>query len=135
MRLKPHVDFPSNALTNIQFTIKWPANSVNLIDFVSGIWNNTTGTNSDCSTTPLMPFLLQQQLILLTGSPKRNIPFLSFSHDQTSEGLADIKIDTSDWAVINNGFYHVELLGLDYTGIGLSQCRRLLYGALWDCGY
>ena len=30
VRLKPHDNYPDNVLTNLQFTISWPENNVNL---------------------------------------------------------------------------------------------------------
>jgi hypothetical protein len=115
VRLKPHVDFPDNTLTNVQFTIKWPANSVNLIDFVTGFGVEQQGPVTVANDTNYTVFI-SATTYPVNWIAETEYTILTFSHDQSGLGFGDISIDTSDWAAANNGVYYVELLGLDYTG-------------------
>jgi hypothetical protein len=115
VRLKPHVDYPDNILTNVQFTIKWPANSVNLIDFVTSFGVEQQGPVAVVNDTSYAVFI-SAATYPVNWIAETEYIILTFSHDQSGLGFGDISIDTSDWAVANNGVYYVELLGLDYTG-------------------
>ena len=116
VRLKPHEDYSDNVLTNLQFTISWPENSVNLINFVSaynvqqqGPVYTVNGTNYAIfiSATPLpVNWTAEEEYIVLT-----------FSHDQSGTGYADFLLSSDTWTQTNNGVYYIELLGIDKTGI------------------
>jgi hypothetical protein len=115
VRLKPHIDYPGNALTNVQFTIKWPANSVNLINFTSGFGIELQGPVVVVNDTSHAVFVSATTYPVDWDAETENT-ILTFSHDQSGLGFGDFTIDTSEWALTNNGVYYVELLGLDYTG-------------------
>ena len=130
VRLKPHVDYPDNALTNIQFTIKWPANSVNLIDLVSGIGLAQQGLTEIVNDTSYAVF------VSATNNPlgwiaETEVTVLTFLHDQSGLGYGDFAIDTYEWAVTHNGAYYLELYGLDYTGIVYHNAENSYLG---ECG-
>ena len=127
VRLKPHLDYPDNALTNVQFTVKWPAAMVNLIDFYSDFGVVQQGPVVVENDTNYAIFV-SATAIPIDWIAETEYTILTFSHDQSGEGYADFLIDTSEWAIINNGVYFVELLGLEYTGIVYSNAINTYLG-------
>lgn len=107
----------SSELTNLQFTIKWPENTVGLTNFLSdyelaqqGMVFNEEGFNyavfvSVPSSSMPVNWLAGEEYTLMT-----------FDHDQSWTGTIDILIAQDDWAIQNNGLYYAEMLGTDYTG-------------------
>ncbi len=130
VRLKPHVDYPDNALTNVQFTVKWPSSTVNLINFSSGFGVTQQGPVVIENDTNYAIFV-SATAIPVNWTAETEYTILTFSHDQTSEGYSDFLIDTLEWSVINNGVYYVELLGLDNTGIVYNNAMNTYVG---PCG-
>ncbi len=130
VRLKPHTGFPNNTITNIQFTIKWPANSVNLI-----------GLSSDYGVEQQGPVIVESDTcyaVFISTTPfpvnwvfETEYTILEFSHDQSGEGFADLLIETADWALNHNGIFYVELLGLNYTGNVYHNAENSYLG---ECG-
>jgi len=129
-RLKPNFDIDNNHITNIQFTIKWPAGTVNLIDFSSTYGVALQGSVTVENDTNYAVFVSTSN-IALTWDAGTEYTILSFSHDQSTTGYADFAIDTSNWSTANNGVYYVELLGLNYTGIVYGNASTVYLG---KCG-
>lgn len=130
VRLKPNVDILSNTLTNIQFTMKWPANTVDFINLYSDynveiqgpiVIENDTNFAVFVSTSP----------IPINWFSEIEYTILSFSHDQSSLGYINLIIDTGEWANSNNGTYYVELLGIDETGVVYQNALNIF---LETCG-
>jgi hypothetical protein len=130
VRLKPHIDYPGNALTNVQFTIKWPANSVNLIDFESGFGITQQGPVTVVNDTSYAIFV-SAVTYPVNWIAEIEYTILTFSHDQSGLGFGDFAIDTYDWAASNNGDYYVEMLGIDNTGIVYHIAENSYLG---ECG-
>jgi hypothetical protein len=116
VRAKPLSGLTGTSLTNIQFTVRWPGSTVNLVNFISaynlaqqGPVYQSGGFNYAIfsSATP----------IPISWTAGIEYVLLSFSHDQSGTGYADFLISDDDWTLGNNGAYYLELLGLDYTGI------------------
>jgi hypothetical protein len=116
VRLRPATTFEA-AVSNIQFTLKWPANTVSLTDF-----------ESDFNLEQQGPTLVEGDFnyavfatVPPTGVPANweageEIVILSFRHDQSGSGLFGIGFATGDWAENNNGLPYVEMLGSNATG-------------------
>ena len=132
VKLRPNSEIPVNTITNIQFTLKWPANSVDLIDFYSEYKVELQGSVIIENDTNYAIFV-SATTVPISWFSGMEYPILSFSHDQSGIGFLDLLIDTGDWAKINNGEFYVELLGIDETGIVsqnainilLEECCRL----------
>ena len=130
VKLKPHVDYPGNVLTNVQFTIKWPANTVNLMDFSSGFGVAQQGPVVVTNDTNYAVFVSAAN-VPIDWTTETEYTILTFSHDQSYGGFADFMIDTTNWAANNNGEYYIELLGLDYSGIVYHNAENTYMG---ECG-
>jgi hypothetical protein len=116
VKLKPIVNIIDNYITNIQFTVKWKSNTVNLINFYSDYDVELQGQISVANDTNFAIFasITPYPVDWIEGS---EYTILGFSHDQSGTGVTDFLIDKSQWSIMNNGVYYVELLGLDHTGI------------------
>jgi hypothetical protein len=130
VRLKPHLDFPDNAVTNIQFTLKWPANTVDLISFASAFGVEQQGPVMVESDTNYAIFISTTG-ISIDWVAESEYTILTFSHDQSGSGYADVLIDTSLWGFNHNGIYYLELLGLNYTGNVYHNAENTYMG---ECG-
>ena len=115
VRVKPGVNYAGTTLTNIQFTIKWPANSVNLINFASGFGIQQQGPIHVVSGINYAVFV-STPLVSVDWLAGTEYTVLSFSHDQSGVGYADFSLDASAWGLANNGGYYIELLGQNLTG-------------------
>ncbi len=127
VKIIPRSNITDNYLTNLQFTIKWPANTVNLVNFSTTYGVALQGTvNIENDTNYAVFVSTSNQLINWDANTEYTI--LSFSHDNSNTGYADFQIDTLSWATNNNGEYYIELLGLDYTGIVLENANNVYLG-------
>ncbi len=127
VKLIPRLNITDNYLTNLQFTIKWPANKINLVNFSTTYGVALQGTvNIENDTNYAVFVSTSNQLINWDANTEYTI--LSFSHDNSNTGYADFLIDTVSWATNNNGEYYIELLGLDYTGIVLENANNVYLG-------
>lgn len=130
VRVKPNTDIVDNYLTNIQFTIKWPDGTVNLTDISSSIGVTLQGSVVVDNDTNYAVFATATSL-LINWDANTEYSILNLSHDQSTSGYADFKIDTLSWATSNNGLYYIEFLGLDYTGIVYGNASNVYLG---KCG-
>jgi len=127
VKLKPADDISNNYLTNVQFTIKWPANTVNLIDFETDFGVFQQGPLFIENDTNYAIFV-STSTFPIDWIAENEYTILSFAHDQAGSGITDFLIDDSDWAVQNNGLYYVELLGTDQTGSVYHQATDVYLG-------
>jgi hypothetical protein len=130
--LKPDVDISDNTISNIQFTIKWPVNTVNLLNFSSDYGVALQGNVAVENDTNYAVFVSATP-IPIDWSAETEYSILSFAHDQMGTGTTDFIIDTSQWASLNNGSFYAELLGKNRTGmvyqnaidVSLGTCGNL----------
>jgi hypothetical protein len=130
VRLKPHLDFLNNTLTNFQFTISWPANSVNLNSFALGYGLLQQGPVYTIDGTSYAIFATATPLTV-NWTAEVEYAVLTFSHDQSGAGYADLLIADDAWTQANNGVYYVELLGSNKTGVTYHQAMNTYIG---ECG-
>lgn len=131
VRLKPAIDFESN-ITNIQFTLKWPENSVEFIDFHSDYKLQQQGpvfSHDGFNYAVFVSVAETSAGIPIDWQAGEAYVVLTFLHDQSGEGFADILIADDQWADDNNGLPFVELLGADYTGFIYQQALGSFIGA------
>ena len=129
VRLKPHDHYLDNTLTNLQFTIAWPANSVNLTDITSGYDVQQQGPVYTVGGTNYAIFISAIP-IAVNWTAETEYPVLTFSHDQSGTGYADFLLSSDAWTQTHNGLYYIELLGNDNTGILYHQVQNTYLG---DC--
>lgn len=115
VRLKPGADVNSD-LTNLQFTIKWPENTLSFSNFQSDYGLLQQGPlfiadGFNYAVFAVVP--LSSPVNWLAGEEQ---VVLSFDHDQSWTGTLDLLIAQDVWAAQNNGFYYVEMLGTDFSG-------------------
>ncbi len=128
--LKPDVNISDNSISNIQFTIKWPANTVNLLNFSSNYGVELQG-NFFIENDTNFAIFVSATPIPINWSAESEYTILSFAHDQLGTGTTDFIIDTSEWASLNNGSFYVELLGTDRTGMVYQNAPDVFLGT---CG-
>lgn len=126
VKLKPNTDYNST-ITNIQFTVKWPENTVDLTSFYSDFGVALQGPieEEDGFNYAIFISTLSTPINWNAGL---EYTILSFSHDQSGVGYANFEIETEDWAVENNGEYYFELLGIDNTGLIYGNASNIYLG-------
>ena len=130
VRLKPSVDYAGIPLTNIQFTLTWPANSVTLSDITSVYDLQQQGPVTVANNLNHAVFV-SAATTLINWTAGTEYTVLSFSHDHSGTGNGDFAIDASSWAVSNNGVFYAELLGNDFTGSIYHSAANAYLG---NCG-
>ncbi len=130
LRLKPHADFPANTLTNIQFTLSWPANTVNLLNFSTAYDIQQQGPVQQANGFNYAVFVSASS-IPVNWTAETEYTVLSFSHDHSGNGYAEFSVDESAWSAANNGTYYLEFLGQDYTGLVYQDAQNCYLGS---CG-
>ena len=115
VRLKPSLDIQS-AYTNLQFTLKWPENSVGLIDFESeyGIEKQGPAINHNGFNYAVFA-AVPSQWYQIDWEGNQEYVMLIFSHDGSGTENIDIEIASDEWAVQNNGLYYFEVMGEEYS--------------------
>ncbi|MCD4679354.1 MAG: T9SS type A sorting domain-containing protein, partial [Bacteroidales bacterium] len=129
IRLKPNYNIPNNFITNLQFTVRWPENTVNVINTVSGfgLMPQTSGTSGGYN----------YQIFASAGGTAINwtsgqeYVVLTFNHDESSSGVGDFEIVNDSWTSNNNGDYYLEILGADKTGDNYHNAMSVYLGS---CG-
>lgn len=126
VKLRPNTNY-TNVITNIQFTLKWPENTVNLTNFQSDFGVTLQGSveEDDGYNYAIFASTLSTPI---NWNPGVEYPIFSFSHDQSGVGYADFEIDTEEWAEDNDGEYFFELLGIDNSGIIYGQASNVYLG-------
>ena len=129
IRLRPMQDINNTYLTNVQFAVKWPESTVNLINIASPVYG-----------------IQQQGPVVTTGgfnyaifATATGVPInwtagteylvMTFSHDESGTGYADFEIANDAWAQANNAVYYAELLGLDATGLIYQNALNVYLGS------
>jgi hypothetical protein len=122
VRIQPDQNIESN-ITNIQFTLKWPENTVELINLSSDyqlVQQGPVFIHSGYNYAVFVAIPLGNGLpVNMTAGTEYVI--LSYEHDQSGSGDIDFTIADDDWANSNNGNFYVELYGSDHTGIIYQQ--------------
>lgn len=126
VKLRPLGDISSNYITNIQFTLKWPANTVNLSNFYSDFGVGLQGVYVENDTN--YAIFVSAAYSAITWTAGNEYPILSLSHDNSAIDSADFIIENSTWASNNNGSYYVEVFGEDYTGIVYGNATNVYLG-------
>jgi hypothetical protein len=134
LRLRPGNDINS-ALTNLQFTIKWPENTVGLTNFSNdyGLAQQGPVFNEDGFNYAVFVSVPSSSMPVnwLAGE---EYSLMTFTHDQPISSTVDIFIAQDTWAIQNNGLYYVEMLGLDNTGTVYHEVLNAYIGACIDIG-
>jgi hypothetical protein len=116
VRLRPVTDLTNTNLTNVQFTIKWPVGTVNIINVAStyGIAQQGPVIQDGGYNYAVFVGLPDLPLDWTAGT---EYVVMTFSHDESGTGTCSFEIADDTWAQNNNGVYYAELLGFDATGI------------------
>jgi hypothetical protein len=134
--LKPSDNLSGTALTNVQFTIKWPdvVNLTNVVPNYPLAQQGETFSNGGYSYATFVGIDWQG----ITWSAGTEYPVLAFNHDQTGSGTGDFMIMPAGdpKATIQTVFY-VEQWGLDVTGsiyagatgVDLGKCALYITGS------
>ena len=127
VNLRPTVDITNSYISNIQFTLRWPANTVEFLNI-----------DSDFNIEQQGPVYTDDNFnyaIFVTTTPTLVnwdagivYPIMNFYHDQGGQGYGNIEIDTSDWSKSHNGTYYSEVLGFDRTGIIYANLATTWFG-------
>lgn len=125
----------SSFLTNIQFTIKWPENTVLLDNFNSDygleqqgpVYTNDGYHYAVFVSVPSGP---------VTADWTAGVEYvvMTFEHDQSGSGNIDFLIAQDEWTAQNNGLYYMELLGEDFTGSVYHQAGGVFAGSCMNIG-
>lgn len=116
VRLRPGANI-SSELSNLQFTIKWPENTVGLINFYSDIGLAQQGPVFISGGFNYAVFVVVPSMSMpVNWLAGEEYTVMTFDHDPSWTGTIDILIAQDDWAIQNNGLYYAEMLGTDYTG-------------------
>jgi len=116
VRLRPVTDLSNTNLTNVQFTIKWPVGTVNIINAASTYGIAQQGPVIVDGGYNYAVFVGMPDLPL-TWTAGTEYVVMTFSHDESGTGTTSFEIAADTWAQNNNGVYYAELLGSDATGI------------------
>lgn len=117
VRLKPDKNIESK-ISNLQFTLKWPINSVELENFYTDFPLSQQGPVFDDDGYNYAVFVS----VPLGSSSEINwtagveYVVMTFNHDESGTADFNMHIANDQWAIDNNGEYYIELLGIDYTG-------------------
>ena len=126
VKLIPNADIINKTLTNTQFTIKWPENTVNLDNFYSDF--GVTLQSSAIYNGSNYAVFVSSANIPINWTEGTEYTILSFSHDYSSNGYANFEIASDSWTDANNGNYYVEVLGGDCTGIIVAAANNVYLG-------
>lgn len=126
VKLRSNSNF-EDTLSNIRFTLKWPANSVTLTNFYSDFGVTMDGSVVVEGDTNYAVFVSSAVNPINWEAGSEHTIF-SFSHDNSSTGYASFDIDTDGWAAANDGDYYVEILDSDYTGKVIENSSNVYLG-------
>jgi len=114
VKLKPCSNINGNLLTDIQFTIKWPANTVNIINPVSSYSLTQQGAVTQYNNYNYITYAVEPNTAInwLAGSENT---VLTFQHDGTSSGTADFTLVSDTYTGQHGGSYYVEVDAVDVT--------------------
>jgi hypothetical protein len=115
VRLKPGLPFVSS-ITNLQFALKWPAGTVDLVNFNSNFELEQQGpvfVNGGFNYAVFVAVPLNNTINWIAGE---EYVVLTFEHDESGAGNIHLGIAGDEWASLNNAMYYVELLGNDHSG-------------------
>lgn len=117
VRLKPSYDLNATALTNIQFTVKWPESSgVSIINAMSTTFGIAQQGPTIVDGGFYYAVFVGVPMSTITWTAGIEYVVMTFSHNELGTGSADFVIAEDAWAVANNGVYYVEQVGMDVTG-------------------
>ena len=121
IKVRPENDIPGYGLTNIQFTVMWPATSN-----VFQLWPVANTINSTYNILPQGPVTLadgyyHQIFAAANGTPlswSANVeyPVLVLKYFYTTGDCTEFEIGDDTWTNDNNGVYYFELIGQNRTG-------------------
>ena len=115
IRAKPLINLTETSVTNIVFTVSWPENTVNLLNFTSAFNIVQQGPVYQSGGFNYAVFS-SATAVPISWSAGNEYVLLSFSHDQSGTGYADILISGDAWTQANNGMYL-------YGGAGFGRNR------------
>lgn len=122
---KPNYTF-SNSITNIQFTIRWETDSIEITDFESDFpfelgWG--TGRNGGYNYACFV-FVGFQYVNWIAG---QEYCILTLNHS-LGKGYKDFIITNDEWAEQHNGLAYIEVWGSDKTGYIYNQAFNTYIG-------
>jgi len=115
VRLLPKIDITDAYLTNLVFTIKWPENTVNLID-INSTYVAQQGPVQQSGGYNYAIFVGVPFFTNLNWTAGTEYVVMTFSHDESGNGTCTIEIGDDAFTAANNADYYFELLGQDMTG-------------------
>lgn len=127
VRLRPHINIETG-ISNIQFAIQWPAESVQLTDFTYDldIEHQFTVQHDEYQYASFVAVPEEnQELNWLAGE---EYLIMAFAHDESGNGTADFVIADNQWSTDNHSQYYVEWWGQDITGLISNQAFDVFTG-------
>lgn len=127
VRVTPSGNILNSAVTNIQFTVKWPANTVNIINAVSNYDVQQQGPVIQYNGFNYAVFASATGTYINWYAGEEYV-VLSFEHDQSGTGYNDVALADDEWVQNNNGVVYIEILGEDQTGIIYNNAYNVYFG-------
>lgn len=134
IRLRPTEDVDA-LLSQMQFTIKWPENTVEIVDVESSFFVNQQGNTFTDGGFNYAVFIAvpdpdDGEELPLQWTAGEEYVILTFNHDQSGDDI-EINMFIADdaWADENNGLFYVELWGADITGEVYHEPTDVFIGA------
>lgn len=115
VRLKPHRNI-SSGISNIQFAIQWPEETVALTGFSSNYDVEKQYTAQDEGYNYAVFVAVPVESESLDWLAAEEYTILSFSHDESGDGTADFVIADNQWTADQNAEFYVERWGENITG-------------------
>ena len=115
VRLRPSDDIQS-AFTNLQFTLKWPANTVDFLGFSSDYSLEKQGpVKTDGGYNYAVFAVVPSKWVQIDWEGTHEYVVLTFSHDGSGTGNINVEIAGDQWATQYNGLYYFEVMGTEYS--------------------
>ncbi len=131
VRMKPGIDVESG-ISNIQFALQWPAESVQLIDFESDLDVELQYEEQHEGKNYAVFVAVPDDNYPLNWKAGEEYVIMRFAHDESGEGVSDFLVADDTWTVDNNAEFFVELWGADLTG---SMYHQALDSYVGECPF
>lgn len=131
LKVRPDHDINNMGLTNIQFTISWPAGSS-----VYQVWPTASLVNSSFNIQPQGPVTLADGYFhqvfaaangtSITWIAGTEYPVLTLRYFYSSPDCTEFELSHDAWTLSNNGVYYFEVVGQDRTGIRYQALAQII---------
>jgi hypothetical protein len=127
VRLKPYQNIEAG-ISNIQFALKWPEETVELYGFESNhaVEMQYSAVHEGFNYAVFVSVPEENHSLNWLAAEEYNI--LQFRHDESGNSYADFTIAQEQWAVDNNAEFYTELWGENITGDIYHQAQSVFTG-------